>query len=220
MTVHALQAVAGVPESVLADAVAAQLPPSSPPAPWQTRADVVVWLHPAAPGAVRHLPPELRDARTIPLTVGAFVRYHETPVGPYGEILAAPVLLAEAPLPPACVPFIAVDSIASIRGGREQWALPKTLARVEFGHGTASAQGDGWRVDARIRARPRGLPVRLALRDRQPGAGLIDILATGRAQPATVALNATGPELPQWLLPGPHPAFVIRDGRMTFGRPR
>ena len=34
MTVHALQAVAGVPESVLADAVAAQLPPSSPPAPW------------------------------------------------------------------------------------------------------------------------------------------------------------------------------------------
>lgn len=220
MSVDALRQIAGVPESALADAIAAQLPDSSPPAPWHTRADVVVWVHPAAPGARRHLPPALRDARTIPLTVGAFVRYRDTPVGPYGEILAAPVLLAEAPLPPACVPFIAVDSIPSIRGGREQWALPKTLARIDFGRGTASAQGDGWRVDATVRARPRGLPVRLALRARQPGAGLIDVLAAGHARPATVELQAAGPELAQWLLPGPHAAMVIRDGRMTFGAPR
>ncbi len=220
MSVHALQDVCGVPESSLADAVAARLPPASPPAPWATRADVVVWLHPAAPGAARHLPAALRDRPTIPLTVGAFVRYRDTPVGPYGEILAAPVLLAEAPLPPACVPFIAVDSIASIRGGREQWALPKTLARFTFADGSVTAEGDGWRVDATVRARPRGVPVRLPLRDRQPGAGLIDILARGRAQPATVAVNAAGPELPQWLLPGPHRAFVIRDGRMTFAKPR
>jgi hypothetical protein len=220
VSVHALQDVAGVPESALADAVAAQFPPTSPPAPWHTRADVVVWLHPAAPGAARHLPPAFRDRPTIPLTVGAFVRYRDTPVGPYGEILAAPVLLAEPPLPPACVPFIAVDSIPSIRGGREQWALPKTLARFVFGPGTVTAEGDGWRVEARVRARPRGLPVRLPLRDRQPGAGLIDVLAAGRAQLATVELQATGPQLPEWLLPGPHPAVAIRDGRMTFGAPR
>jgi hypothetical protein len=216
----ALKAVFGVPESRLPDWVAAQLPPTSPPAPWDTRADVVFWLHPAAPGAARHLPPELRDRPTIPLTIGAFVRYRDTPVGPYGEILAAPVLLRETPMPPACVPFIAVDSIPSIRGGRENWALPKTRARFAFGRGTVSAEGEGWRVDATIRARPRGLPIRLPLRDRQPGAGLIDILATGRAQPATVALNATGPELPHWLLPGPHLAFAIRDARMVFGVPR
>jgi hypothetical protein len=220
VSVHALQDVAGVPESALADAVAAQLPPAGPPAPWHTRADVVVWLHPAAPGAARHLPPDFRDRPTIPLTVGAFVRYRDTPVGPYGEILAAPVLLAEAPLPPACVPFIAVDSLASIRGGRENWDLPKTLARFAFGSGTASAEGDGWRVDARIRARPRALAIRLPLRDRQPGAGLIDILAAGRAQPATVELDVRGPQLPQWLLPGPHAAIAIRDARMTFGAPR
>jgi hypothetical protein len=191
-----------------------------PPAPWETRADVVVWLHPAAPDAAHHLPEALRGRPTIPLTVGAFVRYRETPVGPYGEILAAPVLLAEAPLPAACVPFIAVDSLASIRGGRENWDLPKTLARFAFGAGTASAEGDGWRVDARIRARPRALPIRLPLRDRQPAAGLIDILAAGRAQPAIVELDVSGPQLPQWLLRGPHPAIAIRDARMTFGAPR
>jgi hypothetical protein len=181
---------------------------------------MVVWLHRAAPDAARHLPDALRGRATIPLTVGAFVRYRDTPVGPYGEILAAPVLLAEAPLPPACVPFIAVDSLASIRGGRENWNLPKTLARFAFGAGTASAEGDGWRVDARIRARPRAVAVRLPLRDRQPAAGLIDILAAGRAQPATVELDVAGPQLPQWLLPGPHPAIAIRDARMTFGAPR
>jgi hypothetical protein len=217
MTAHPLQDVAGVPESALADAVAAQLPPTSPPAPWNTRADVVLWLHPAAPDAARHLPPAFRDRPTIPLTVGAFVRYLETPVGPYGEILAAPVLLAEAPLPPACVPFIAVDSLASLRGGRENWDLPKTLARFVFGAGTVTAEGDGWRVAARISARSRGLPIRLPLRDRQPAAGLIDVLATGRGRLATVELDVTGPELPQWLLPGPHPAVAIRDGRMAFG---
>ena len=36
MTVDALQDVFGIPESALADAVAAQLPPSSPPPPWPT----------------------------------------------------------------------------------------------------------------------------------------------------------------------------------------
>ena len=200
-----------------ADALQAE---AVPPAPWHTRADVVVWLHPAVPGAAQHLPPAFRVRPTIPLTVGAFVRYHDTPVGPYGEILAAPVLLAEAPLPPACVPFIAVDSPASIRGGRENWDLPKTLARFAFGAGTVRAEGDGWRVDARIRARPRALPIRLALRDRQPGAGLIDIRAGGWAQPASVHLNAAGPELPQWLLPGPHVALAIRNARTVFGRPR
>lgn len=220
MSAHALQAVAGVPESALADAVAAQLPPTSPPAPWDTCADVVVWAHPAAPDAARHLPQALRDRPTIPLTVGAFVRYLDTPVGPYGEVLAAPVLLAEAPLPAACVPFIAVDSLPSIRGGRENWDLPKTLARFALGRGTVRAQGDGWSIDARVRARRRALPIRLALRDRQPAAGLIDIRVAGGARLASVQLDVTGPELPRWLRPGSHPALALRDARMTFGAPR
>ncbi|HWV84937.1 MAG TPA: acetoacetate decarboxylase family protein [Capillimicrobium sp.] len=219
-----LQAIAGVPESALDDATAAKLPPAAPPAPWPAVADAVVWLHRAAPGATLLQLGDLRGRPAIPLTVGAFIRYRETPVGPYDEILAAPVVLAERPLPAATVPFIAVDSLASLRGGREQWALPKTLARFTFAGDTARAEGDGWSVAARVRARPRELPVALALRDRQPlpggGSALVDIRLRGRARLGRVAVTAEGPELPSWLLPGPHPALVIRGGRMTFGAPR
>lgn len=219
-----LQAVPGVAESHLSDALAARLPPTSPPAPWRTEADAVVWLQRAAPGATLLPRGDLRGRRALPLTVGAFVRYRSTPVGPYGEILAAPVLLSEAPLPVATVPFIAVDSLASLRAGRERWSLPKTLANLDFGRGTASAHGDGWSVRARIAARRRALPLRLLLRDRQPlpqgGSALIDIRVRGRARLGHVTLDVEGPELPSWLLPGPHLAFVIPQAEMTFGRPR
>jgi hypothetical protein len=219
-----LQAIAGVPESALDDATAARLPASSPPAPWHAIADAVVWLHRAAPGATLLQLGDLRGRPAIPLTVAAFIRYRETPVGPYDEILAAPVLLAERLLPAATVPFIAVDSLASLRGGREQWALPKALARFAFAGDAARAEGDGWSVSARVRARPRELPIALALRDRQPlpggGSALVDIRVRGRARLGRVAVTAEGPELPSWLLPGPHPAVVIRGGRMIFGAPR
>lgn len=221
---RALQEVAGVPESALSDAVAALLPAVSARAPWATVADAVFWVHRAAPGAAALLPGALAGRRTIPLTVGAFIRYAQTPVGPYGEILAAPVLLAQAPLPPAHVPFIAVDSLASIHGGRTEWALPKTLARFAFGPGTASAVGDGWRVDARIQARPRAVPLVLALRDRQVrpdgSRALVDIRVRARAHVGRIALNVEGPTLPDWLLPGPHPAFALPAARLTFGPAR
>jgi hypothetical protein len=219
-----LQRIAGIPESALSNAVAALLPAVSARAPWETVADAVFWVHRAAPGAAQALAPQLRGRRTIPLTIGAFVRYRDTPVGPYGEILAAPVLLAEAPLPPASVPFIAVDSIPSIHGGRTEWALPKTLARFTFGPGSASAIGTGWRVDARIHVRPRSIPLALRLRDRQvrpDGEGvLIDIAVRARAHVGRVALAVEGPTLPDWLLPGPHLAVALPAARMTFGVPR
>ena len=219
-----LQAIAGVPESALDDATAARLPSSSPPAPWPATADAVVWLHRAAPGATLLQLGALRGRPSVPLTVGAFVRYHDTPVGPYDEILAAPVLLAERPLPAATVPFIAVDSLASLRGGREQWALPKTLARFAFTGDAARAEGDGWSVTARVRARRRAVPLALALRDRQPlpggGSALVDIRLRGRARLGRVAITAEGPELPSWLLPGPHLAIVLHGARLTFGAPR
>jgi hypothetical protein len=222
--IHPLQHVAGIPESALSNAVAALLPQRSVPAPWETVADVVVWVHRAAAGAADALAPALRGRRTIPLTVGAFVRYRETPVGPYAEILAAPVLLAEAPLPPASVPFIAVDSIPSILGGRAEWSLPKALARFAFAPGTAQAVGDRWRVDARIRVRPRTIPLTLLLRDRQArpdgGSGLVDVTIRGRARVGRVDVDVEGPTLPRWLLPGAHPALVVAGARMTFGAAR
>jgi hypothetical protein len=222
--IHPLQRVAGIPESTLSNAVAALLPALSARAPWETVADAVFWVHRAAPGAAEALAPALRGRRTIPLTIGAFVRYLQTPVGAYGEILAAPVLLAEAPLPAASVPFIAVDSIPSIHGGRTEWSLPKALARFAFANGRVEAIGDHWRVEARVHARPRAFPLALLLRDRQArpdgGSGLIDISVRARAHVGRVSLTVEGPTLPHWLLPGPHVAFVLPGARMTFGVPR
>ena len=182
-----LEAIEGVPESALAGEVAARVPAASAEAPWDVRLEAVVWWHRAALGAERYLPAALRGRRTVPLTVGAFVRYLDTPVGPYHEVLGAPVLLAEAPLPAVVVPFIAVDSLASVHGGRANWALPKVLARFEWPAGTArgfevDAEGDGWSVLASVRPRPRRFPVAAPVRNRQVTASGAEIAFDTRAR--------------------------------------
>ena len=215
-----------VPESVLPADVAARLPPDAPPAPWSTSLSAVVWWHRATGAAVDALPPPLRARRRLPLTVAAFVRYDDTPVGAYHEVLAAPVVLLEAPLPAATVPFIAVDSPASIAGGRANWALPKTLARFEWaleGDGMA-AHGDGWSVAARVRARGPALPLAVPLADRQLAADgtelAIRLHARGRFRLGRAAVRVSGPHLPRWLRDGGHPALVVTAARLEVGAPR
>lgn len=232
-----LQNVDGVPECELGDALASRIPGRSAPAPWETRVQAILWFHRAAPGAADQLPARLRGERAVPLTIGAFIRYLETPVGPYSEVLAAPLLLARAPLPAAVVPFIAVDSLASIHGGRANWALPKTLAAFEWsapperlGDGPFAVRGEGthgptaWSVAATVTPRRRRLPTRFPLRDVQltPDGRELDIpiAVRGRMRLATVELASSGPTLPRWLLPGRHAAIVLTDARMRFGAPR
>ena len=89
--------------------------------------------------------------------MGAFVHYLDTPVGPYAEVLASPaVLLRGGLLAAAHIPFIAVDSEASVRGGRENWALPKTLARFAFAGGRFGRRGRTGRCARRWRRAGRG----------------------------------------------------------------
>jgi hypothetical protein len=218
-----LPPVAGVAETVLGDALRARLPSTSPPAPWAATVRAVVWWHRAAPGAREHLHPDLRDRRTIPLTVGAFVTYDRSPVGPYREILASPLLIADGLIPPVHVPFIAVDSLDSLHGGRANWALPKTLAT--FGPGFA-ARGDGegppWHVEAQVRVRSRGATLALTSRAQQVGpAGellRIPVHLHGRLRPARVEVTAAGPTLAAWLRSGPHAAVAV-EGHARFGAP-
>lgn len=226
MGVHPLQEVSGVPESVLADADAARLPAESAPAPWETVLDAVVWLHRAAPGAEERLPRELRGRPTLPVTAGALVSYRETPVGPYREVLGTPVLLVESPLPAAAVPFIAVDSLASVHAGRANWQLPKTLARFEWPESTArgfeiDAAGEGWSVHASVRPRPRAFPIRAPLRNRQVAPDGTEITfesrVRGRARLASAELETRGTSLPGWLRSGHHVALVLDGARVTVG---
>ena len=215
--------VEGVAESALADEDAARVPGASAPAPWATVLDAVVWFHRAVPGAGERLPAALRGRRSLPLTIGALIRYRETPVGPYREVLASPTLLLGPRGPEACVPFIAVDSPASVHGGRENWALPKTLARFDWpeeprGGFELDAEGRGWSVHATVHARPRRLPFAATSRNRQvtPAGDEITFASRwrGRARVASVELETRGPTLPGWLRSGRHPALVLDGARL------
>ncbi|SHM92930.1 acetoacetate decarboxylase family protein [Cryptosporangium aurantiacum] len=216
-----LTAIPSVPESLLASDV--ELPTSSAPAPWRTRIDAAFWWHRAAPDARSVLPPELAASGVIPVTLGAFVRYRETPVGPYSEVFASPVLLRKWPVPPMHIPFMAVDSLTSVHGGRTNWALPKTLASFEWSGAAVSAVGDGWKVSAEARASTPQFPMAGGLRtlqvfDGEPRSAWVGM--HGRARLGRVTVSATGPTLSRWLTPGRHPALLISDSTMNVGAPR
>jgi len=66
--------------------------------------------------------------RAWPLGVGGMLRYRASPVGPYAEVWATPGIRVGRHGPELTIPFMAVDSLASLRGGRANWGLPKTLA--------------------------------------------------------------------------------------------
>jgi hypothetical protein len=131
--------------------------------------------------------------------------------------------------PEAAVPFIAVDSLPSVRGGRENWALPKTLARFEWperprGGFEIDAEGEGWSVHATVRPRPRRLPFAAVTRNRQVTAQGAEITFDSRwrgpARLATVELETRGPTLPRWLRSGRHPAVVLEGARVRVGPAR
>ena len=218
----------GVPETALPEGLRERLPAQPPAAPWHCDVEAVLWWHRAAPGSAALLPPELVPGP--PLTLGAFVRYLSTPVGPYEEVLACPHLLAGAlragVLAHLHVPFIAVDSLPSIAGGRVCWSLPKTLAAFTRTGPAVRAEGDGWFVSATARPTGPALPAPGRLATSQLTADRTvrraTTRSTGRARLASVEV-ATSDGLAPWLLPGRHRGLVLRSrlrvGAAAPGRP-
>jgi hypothetical protein len=202
----------------------------------------VIWWHRAAPDAAEHLPEAVRDLPTLPITVGALVRYKTTPVGPYSEVFASPVLLrpryglpglggstsgrSRGPglLPAVSVPFIAVDSIASVVGGRAGWMLPKTLATAVWPpDGPAVLRGNDWSVSVGVRQLAPRIPLRgrLPLIQAQPdGSKARSIVRMrGRAQVGRAEVTTVGASLPSWLKAGRHLCLGISGGRMDISAP-
>ena len=185
-----------------------------PAAPWRSVIDAVLWWHPARPAARGAVAQQLTDRIGLPLTIGGLISYREGPVGPYDEILGAPILLR--PLV-AHVPFIAVDSESSIAGGRGNWALPKVLAAFDgdVGRpGRSTAAGDGWAVSVTATARRRSLPCAAGLRcvqvwpDGRPRAFSARVRGRVRLGHAAVEHTAASP-LAEWLVAGRHPAILL-----------
>jgi hypothetical protein len=200
--------------------------PAAPPAPWTSEVDALLWWHPATGTGRRVLPPELAGRAGLPVALGGLIAYRSGPVGSYGEVFGAPVLLRGGPAL-THVPFMAVDSSASVAGGRGNWALPKEPARFEgvLGRpGTVSARGDGWELRVTARARPRRLPAWAAFSCAQvwPDGSVrtfrVTVTGSVRLASAEVAHPAGSP-LAGWLVPGRHPAVLV-SGRQRVGPPR
>lgn len=204
-----------LPESRLPAALAAQLPASTPGPPWDCEVRAVVWLQ-RAPSP---LPSSSRFAgRVRPVTLGAVVDYLSSPVGPYREVFAGPLLRGTV-LPVVHIPFIAVDSLPSVHGGRAHWALPKAVASFTGDVGSSvTATGEGWSVSVDARARGPRLPLRGPLRSAQDERRTT-VSLRGRGRPAWVHVAAEGLTLGGWLGIGRHPG-VVAEGRMVVGPPR
>jgi hypothetical protein len=147
-------------------------------------------------------------------TALAVVAYAGTPVGPYGE-----ALLTELRLPlRVTVPWIVVDSAASVAAGRAHWGLPKTEAVLQLElsldrrlqRATVGALPDGLRLRARAFG-PR-LPVVAAAVLAQPGRGPAPLRFRGRGRAALVRV-AGGPSA------GSGPGAVL-DGVLRLAAPR
>jgi hypothetical protein len=230
-----LRVVAGAPESALDERTAAGLPAAAPPAPWTCRCDAIVWL--ARPPSSGDLPAWVTASGDLatwaagsglaggarPLLVaGALISYTGSPVGRYREIVGLLARLGQGG-PVVTVPFIAVDSPASLAGGRRNWALPKALAEFtgEPADGTMSATGAGWTVTAAARSLGPAVPIRLAgrLDQRWPDGRRRVARVTGRAagRPALVRLAVrSGGSLADWLRPGQHLGMLLRQAEFTL----
>jgi hypothetical protein len=197
-------------------------PPPAPP--WHSRVDAVLWWHRTPPASSALLPAEL--GRPAPVALGGLIAYREGPVGPYGEVFAAVGVRRGARLA-GHVPFMAVDSLPSVAGGRANWALPKELAAFDGDPGTPGrvrARGEGWALEVVARARPRAVPAWAAVPCVQAWpdgrARTFPVTIRGRARAGSVEVRpAAGSPLPAGLRPGRHPA-VFLSGRQAVGLPR
>jgi hypothetical protein len=138
--------------------------------------------------------------------LGAFVRYHDSPVGPYSEVWAAPAVS-----PALHIPFMAVDSEASMHAGRRNWALPKEMASFSGW----SAEGDGWSVAARVVSVGLRVPLAGAGQLRQAVRSFAWAYGVGRL--VRVEVSARGIA---WLTPGRHLGVHVERATLRVGAPR
>jgi hypothetical protein len=188
--------------------------------------DALLWWHPATPEARAALPAALAPRAGLAVTVGGLISYRRGPVGPYREVFGCPVLLRGG-LPLTHVAFMAVDSAASVAGGRSNWALPKVMARFEGDPGRPGrvrASGDGWEIAAMAAARPRRLPAwgLAACAQAWPDGAVRTFMVRlrGWARLASVEVEHGRPSPPAaWLRAGRHPAVLV-SGRQVVSAPR
>jgi hypothetical protein len=217
---------AGLPETVLPESLLARLPAaeSVARAPWTTRCHVTSWLHPVDAAALETFPAAIRPD-SLEVVAWALVRYDETPVGPYSELAAT--LLPDDGV--GHIPFIVVDSLASIVGGRVNWLLPKALADFGWGEDFSTVTvtpvepaTPAWKVSVIVEtfgdASDLTIPSQLRQAATDGTAGRCEGAMAGAMRSATVLVDgfADGP-LGALLKPGRHDATSQSDCTFSCG---
>ncbi|HET9074916.1 MAG TPA: hypothetical protein VFN48_10080 [Solirubrobacteraceae bacterium] len=218
--------VPGILAGSLSASLVAELPAETPPAPWHSNIEMTAWGFRATAASARGL-----DAGLIPsLAAGgaAFISYLDGAVGPYREILASPRGVRVPGLRGihGHVPFIAVDSLPSVHGGRANWALPKIAAEFQGAptrDAHLNAAGAGWQLRAEVRCLGPWVPFRGAGSCAQPWPeGTVRAFVSrfrGRARLALVEVGVDGPQELTALLPGGRHLGLVFRGAVDVGAP-
>ena len=216
-------ALVGIPETRLAPDVAASLPDSTPGPPWRVRMSSLLWWHKPTDAAARVLPSPLRAKSGRAMTTAGLIRYSKTPLGTYDEVIASPCSVEGGLLGRVHIPFIAVDSVPSIHGGRAHWALPKVPATFEWsGPREARVTGDGWWLSARVVATGMRIPLfgRSSVAQVRPGGRVgvsrLSMLGHGRVVTVEVDIDRDA-SYAAWLRPGRHRGVMATSARLTMG---
>lgn len=217
------------PESLMPPGMAERLPVMAPAAPWQCVFGGHLWIQRAGAGAAAVLPEPLRQRSRPRWVVGGFVRYTDSPVGPYAEVYAGLVVRSGSRLR-AHVPFMAVDSLESLRAGRANWALPKSLATFEgvpttagTTSGVMEADGAAWQVRVTARAFGPRLPLRAGVTVEQVrpdgSVGIFKAVVSGRARLARMDVEVVSQaSLGSWMPSGRHLATEWTDASLRVSR--
>lgn len=214
----------GIDETRLPATLVDRLPADVAPAPWRARCSITMWWHGAGRAALDVFPAALRPQR-VSAVAWVLVRYQDTPVGPYSEVAAMP--LPAGFRPTLHLPFITVDSLPSIAGGRGNWLLPKALASFAWTDRGASVvpvepADPAWRLT--VDASPVGPPLPYVMpytlhqvgADGQPRRFRTRLAGIGRYARVEVEGSAEGP-LAALLRPGRHRGAVVRRGWFRAG---
>ncbi|MGB3484299.1 MAG: acetoacetate decarboxylase family protein [Mycobacterium sp.] len=221
---------AGVRETELDESTVSALPANRAPAPWIGGGHGIWWggrLDEHGRAVLKRQLPDVIQRDAAPVAVfGFLLNWTDTPVGSYGEIGALVVMRRRWSVF-GHVPFIAVDSPASLVGGRDNWAIPKTLATFDGDPGrdaVASTQGNGFMIRTERLALGPVLPAAAAKMLRLTQARPDGTLLSSRPmtamlwQPARFAVTVeAGPELSAWLPQGECRGIVQRASRASTG---
>lgn len=172
------------------------------PAPWLLNGEGLVLLYRFPAHFIQQyalLQPFQQESRRLSLGAVMAIKYTDSNIGPYQELLFIPGLFHIAGRFSFSISRIYVSTYASMQSGRFNWGIPKELAQFEIHqqvdgtHTYIASSGQDTFFEASVKARKlslpftsRLLPFSQIIQQRQEELLLTSPEASGKMQPATL----------------------------------